>query len=438
MSLFGSIEFKGTDGLTWGEINTLWAGLFGTYQSRSGPAVNWKSALHVTTFLACTRRIAEAVSTVPTKVFKKPRGQAKREDGYDHPLYDLLDSEPNEWQDPLQFKETLAVHCAVTNNAYAFKNVVRGKLVELIPIVPTHVQAKWTPDRTPYYKVTAPDGSQEDFTTDEILHIRGLSWDGLQGLDAVQLLREPLGLALASEQTHAMLHAHGARPSGIVSVNKNLYEKELVRLAAWVKKHYTGLDNVSRVMILDNDAKFTPFDMKGVDTQHIELRKFEIESICHGMGVLPIVIGYPAEMAARAAAETLIAMHLVHTIRPWHRRFEKAFDRQCLTRADRRAGYYTKFIDGEFLRATAKDRAEYNKVALGGAGAPGWATINDVRDWDDMDEYKGGDHIYAPVNAGPIGPDGVPIVPNPRQSSGNKTELVSASPPETDTASRAR
>ena len=42
---------------------------------------------------------------------------------------------------------------------------------------------------------------------------------------------------------------------------------------------------------------------------------------------LPIVIGYPAEMAARAAAETLIAMHLVHTIRPWHRRFEKAFNR---------------------------------------------------------------------------------------------------------------
>ena len=36
---------------------------------------------------------------------------------------------------------------------------------------------------------------------------------------------------------------------------------------------------------------------------------------------------------------------------------------------------------------------------MGGAGAPGWATINDVRDWDDMDEYEGGDHIYAPVNA---------------------------------------
>ena len=74
------------------------------------------------------------------------------------------------------------------------------------------------------------------------------------------------------------------------------------------------------------------------------------------------MIGYPAEMAARAAAETLIAMHLVHTIRPWHRRFEQAFNRQLLLRSERKQGYYTKFIDGEFLRATAKDRSEYNKV----------------------------------------------------------------------------
>jgi HK97 family phage portal protein len=418
MSLFGSLarEFKAADGLSWGQIDQLWAGMLGSYQSKSGPAVGWKTALHATTFLGCTRRIAEAVSTVPTKVYQKPRG-GKRVEAFDHALYDLLDSEPNEWQDSLQFKETLAVHCAVTSNAYAFINRVRGKIVELVPIIPTHVQPQYAQDRaSAFYRVTAPDGTQAEIPYNDILHIRGLSWDGLNGLDIVQLLREPLGLALAAEQTHAMLHAHGARPSGIVSVSKNLDEKELIRLAAWVRKHYGGLDNVSRVMILDNDAKFTPFDMKGVDSEHLKTREHEIESICHGMGVLPIVLGYPAAIAARAAAETLVAMHLVHTIRPWHRRFEKAFNRQLLTREERKQGFYTKFLDGEFLRATAKDRAEYNKVALGGAGSVGWATINTVRDWDDMDEYEFGDHIYGPVNAGPIGADGIPKVAAPAPS----------------------
>lgn len=415
MSLFGSIarEFKATDGLSWGQIDQLWGSLFGARQAKSGVPVNWTTALRVTTFLACVRRIAEAVSTVPVKVYQGRRGESGRTEAYDHPLYDLLDSGPNEWQDSLQFRETLAVHAAVTSNAYAFKSRVRGQLVELIPLVPTHVIPRRGPNFTIIYRVTAPDGTTEDMGPDQIFHLRGLSWDGLVGMDLVALLREPLGLALATEQTHAMLHAHGARPSGIVSVASNLDEKELIRLAAWVRKHYGGLDNVSRVMVLDNDAKFTPFDMKGVDTQHIELRKHQVEEICHGMGVMPLVIGHPAEMAARAAAETILAMHLAHTIRPWHRRFEKAFDRQLLTKDDRRQGYYTKFIDGEFLRATAKDRAEYNKVALGGAGNVGWATLNDVRGWDDMDDIDGGDHIYAPINCGPIGADGIPQVAKP-------------------------
>src|SRR4051812_26582749 len=109
----------------------------------------------------------------------------------------------------------LAVHCVVTNSAYAFKNKVRGKLVELNPIIPTQVQTKCPGDRTPYCVVTAPDDTQESFCFDEIVHMRGLWWDGLNGLGAVQLLQEPLGLARANEQTHAILHANGARRSGI-------------------------------------------------------------------------------------------------------------------------------------------------------------------------------------------------------------------------------
>jgi hypothetical protein len=101
---------------------------------------------------------------------------------------------------------------------------------------------------------------------------------------------------------------------------------------------------------------------------------------------------------------------LVHTVRPWHRRFEKSMDRQLLTPEDRKSGLYTKFIDSEFLRAAAKDRAEYNKIALGGGGNPGWASINDVRGWDDMDAHPGADNIYAPTNIGPIGPDGIPQI----------------------------
>lgn len=417
MSLFGSIarELKGADGLTWGQINELWAGLLGGgVQSKSGPAVGWLSALRCSAMLAGTRRITDAVATVPCKVKQGTVGTNKVRDATDHSLYNLLATAPNEWMDSLQFRETLIAHAVVARGGFAFINRVRGKIVELILLGAGHCQVKPQPDRSIKYLITAPDGTSALLDQSMIFYVRGLSWDGYHALEAVHLAREALGLSLAIEQTHAMLHAHGARPSGLVSVTKQLDEKELIRLAAWVRKHYGGLDNVSRVMILDNDAKFTPFDMKGVDAQHIELRKFEIEEVCRFLGIMPMVIGFPAEMAARAAVDSIMSMHLAHTVRPWHRRFEYAANRQLLTKEELAQGFYVKLIDGEFLRATARDRAEYNKAALGGGATPGWATPNDVRGWDDMDQHDGGDHIYAPLNSGPIGLDGVPILPAPR------------------------
>lgn len=427
MSLFGEIarEFKAADGLTWGQIDSLWSGLLGGYQSKAGPAVGWLSSLRVNTMLACTRRIAEAVATVPHKLYQLAPG-GRRTEAVSHSLYDLLDTGPNEWQDSLQFFETKAAHAALAGNAYSFINRVQGKIAELIIIEPGRCIPKQNPDYSISYRVSAPDGTVETFDQSLIWHVRGLSWDGYRGLDIVQLARESIGLALASEQTHAMVHAHGARPSGVVSVDKNLDEKELIRLAAWVRKHYGGLDNVSRVMVLDNDAKFTPFDMKGVDMQHIELRKFEIEEICRAMGVLPMVIGHPADMAARAAVDSIMGLHLVNTVRPWHRRFEKSMNRQLLTPKERESGLYCKFVDNEFLRAAAKDRAEYNKIALGGGANPGWATINDVRGWDDMDAIDGGDNIYAPVNLGPIDKDGIPKVAKPAAAAPAKPDPTAA------------
>src|SRR4051794_28363297 len=103
MSLFGAIApaIKASNGLSWGDINSLWSGLGGGYRARSGVSVSWVTALRVTTFLACTRRLAEAVSTVPTKLYQRTRQQRSRTEAFDHPVYDLLNSQPNEWQDSL-------------------------------------------------------------------------------------------------------------------------------------------------------------------------------------------------------------------------------------------------------------------------------------------------------------------------------------------------
>jgi HK97 family phage portal protein len=149
------------------------------------------------------------------------RGLTKIEPARDHSLYDLLTVRPNDWTTSFEFRETLVLHAAM-GNAYVFKNVVRGKIIELILLNPGRVEKFQREDWSIYYKVTSKSGEVMEFPAETIWHVRGPSWDGYLGLDVMQLAREALGLSIATEETHARLHAKGVRPSGTYSVDGTL------------------------------------------------------------------------------------------------------------------------------------------------------------------------------------------------------------------------
>lgn len=412
MGLFKAISsglgfnFKATESLTTGKLDTLWGSLFGgLVQSKAGPAITWESALRVTTALACVRRIAEGISTIPCTLYQKTGNNGVKE-AIDHPLYQLLNGMPNEWMDSLIFRESMTAHAALTGDALCYISRVNGRIDELIPIPPGRYTIQYNENFTlTYYLHGIHDQVFRQVDKSQLWHLRGLSWNGLQGLNLKGLIREALGLALATEQTHSMMHANGARPSGLITVKSETGEQELLRLSAWVRANYGGLDNTSRIMILGDDAKFTPFDLKGVDSQHLETRKFQIEEVCRAFGVMPVLVGHPAEMAARAAISEILMIHLVHCIRPWHRRFEYSMNAQLLTQKERDAGFYFRFNDAEFLRTAVQNRAQYNQIALGGGGNPAWVTVNEVRRWEDLppDSNPESDKLFAPVNVAPPG-----------------------------------
>jgi HK97 family phage portal protein len=412
-----SREVKNEESTRYGLVDQMWADFFhGGAMSRSSISVNWKKALTVTTVLACTRRIAEGNATVPFKLYRKVDG--KRMEATDHPLYDLLSTKPNDWQSSVEFRETQAFHAVLAGNAYAYKNTVGDKILELILLDPGRCKPKQATDYSINYQLTGLDGSQVTVPAENIWHLRGPSWDTVEGLDIVKLTREAIGLAIATEQSHAAFHANGVRPSGLISVDGVLKEKELIRLAAWVRKNFAGVDNTGKLMAVDRNATFTSTQIKGVDAEHVATRAFQVEQICSALGVMPIMIGHSDKTATYASTENMLLAHLVHTVRPWHRRTEGSADSQLLTREERRQGYYTGFTDGEFLRAAAKDRADFNKIALGGGGNPGWLTPNEVRGHEDLEPINGGDKLYMPQNIAPIGPDGRAMMPETQSSTG--------------------
>ncbi|MDO8683116.1 MAG: phage portal protein [Armatimonadota bacterium] len=375
----------------------------GGTRAKSGVVVNSDTALQVTTALACVKKLADALASVPVKVYRARDG--KREEARDHPLYDVLATQPNQRDTSLEFRETLAFHMSLTGNAFCHIVRVGNRVVELIPIDPGKVTIIRGDARTTY---TIDGQTDKVLTTDQIWHLRGPSWNGHCGLDAVRLLREALGLAMATEQSHAAIHANGVMPSGMVSFKATLDEPNLIRAAAWVKANYAGLENAAKAMVMDKEATWTPFRMTGVDSEHIETRKMQAQEICHGFNVLPIMIGISENNTSYASSEQMFNAHLVHTVRPLHSRVAGSMDRWLLSPSERKAGFYTGFVVADFINPAMKDKAEFYKIALGGGGAPGWLTPNEVRAFDELASYEGGDHLYVPVNTRPMEPDGMP------------------------------
>ncbi len=374
--------------------------IYGGRESKSGLSINWQNALEVTTALACARVLAEGVAQVPLKLYRQNADGRGGEEAKDHPLFDVLYRKPNDWQTSFAFRETMMLHLVMCGNFFAYKVRVRGTVRELIPFSPGSVSVKQLPDLSLAYTVNSPGESSKTFGADQIWHVRGPSWNSWMGLEPVKLAREALGLALATEEHHSRMHANSAMPSGIFSVEGNLNDAEHKRLTAWIDQKMAGLRNVGKPFVLDRGAKWLDQQVKGVDTQHLETRRYQVEEICRAFRVMPIMVGHSDKTATYASAEQMFLAHVMYSLLPWGTRIEQAIGTDLLD-VSRDVGVVAKFNWNGLQRGAFKDRTDSYSKALGAGGSPAWMTPNEVRALEEMNPIDGGDELPKPTNVAP-------------------------------------
>jgi len=250
-------------------------------------------------------------------------------------------------------------------------------------------------DGTMTYVVTGRDGSTRTLGEDDVWQIRGPSWDGQTSIPILRMAREAVGLAMATEETQALLHKNGVRTTGHYSVEGNLTEQQQKNLLTWILKNFGGA-NSGTPMVLDRAAKWTPHTMTGVDAQHLETRLHQVKEICRFFRVLPIMVMESDKAATYASVEQMLIAHLVHTLLPWYERLEQSADVFLLTEQERRQGYYTYLDPKGLLRGALKDTAEFLSKLV----QLGILTRNEAREDLDKNPLEGLDEPLTPINMG--------------------------------------
>jgi HK97 family phage portal protein len=384
--------------------------------TKAGVSVTREKALGVATVLACGRVLADGIAQVPWRVMRKQASAVSRYperlEADEHSYHDVLKTQPNGWQSSFEFRETLTFHVLFGRyGAFAYKNTVRvmgQDHHELILLDPARVEPEQAPDWSITYKVRGKDGTTQTLRQDQVWHIRGPSWDGFRSMDLIQLAREAIGLASVLEDSQARMHVNGVKPSDTYSVDGTLSETQQKQLTAWIKLQ-AAADNIGNPLILDRSAKLIARGWSSADAQLLESRRYQVEEICRAFRVMPIMIGYSDKTATFASAEAMFLAHKVHTLTPWYRRIQQSADVQLLTRADRRAGYYTHLDPSGLLMGDLRATAEHlTRLTLGGI-----MVRNEARAKLELNPLEGLDEPLTPTNM-TNDPSGAPA--------GNKTD----------------
>jgi len=333
--------------------------MLGRRTSATGKVVNVKTAIEVSAVFACLRVIANGIAQVPFKVMRQSEDGKTRLPAVKHPLYELLKCRPNEWQTSFEYREMLAMHMVLCGNAFSFVNRSnRAGVMELIPFEPGCVTVKRADDWTLTYEVRGQDGKTQPFPANAIWHLRGPSWNGWMGLEAVQLAREAIGLAMATEEQQGRMQKNGVRASGTYSVEGTLKEDQYKSLKKWIEDNHTGIENAGSPMVMDRNAKWLQHSMTGVDAQTLETRRNQVEEICRFALVNPIMVGAESKNTTYASAEQMFLAHVVHCLSPHYARIEQSADVNLLTKEERADGYYTNFIDAGLLRGSIETQKD--------------------------------------------------------------------------------
>ena len=356
----------------------------------AGVAVNEKTALQVSTVLACVKAIADGCATPPMHVYRElPNGT--RQKATNIPEYRLLSRRPNAWQTSFEWRRQMTLHAALTGTGLSIK--VRGgngRVTELLPVEPGRWDVRKINRYELRYRCYDEFGLIGEFGPDDVFVLHGLQWDWHESINAITLAKAAIGLSIATERSQAAMHANGMKPSGVYTVEGSLNAEQHERLAAFIKRK-SGPEAAGAPLVLDRSAKWQNLSITGVDAQHVETRRLQIEEVCRAYGVFPIMVGHSDKAATFASSEAFFAAHVKHTLAPWHRAWAQRIDEMLL---DGAGPLFAEFDTRYLTAGSMVDRAQWARTMV----EMGIYTRNEIRDFEGLDPLDGLDEPLTPLN----------------------------------------
>lgn len=303
-------------------------------KSTSGIEVNEMTAMGYAPFWRAVNLIASDVAGMPCDIFKRQKDGGKKY-ADQHPAAALLRDKPADWWSARTMIETGTYHANVFGNAYL--PIVRdmmGNPVEIGLADPCGMMIRIMEDGTKWF-IWYQDGVAVRVPDRDMIHIKGLSRDGICGFSQLQLFRNALGVGMSAQEFGGRLFSQGANMSGLLMVPGHFSEEKIRNtMSAW-NSMQTGLNQAHKVALLQDGVKFQPLSIDPDKAQFLGTREFEVrQTVSNITGVPPHMLG-DSTRTSHNSLESESQTYLSRCLNPWLKRWESELRCKLLTTKER-------------------------------------------------------------------------------------------------------
>jgi HK97 family phage portal protein len=316
-------------------------------------------ALGISVLYACINLISDSVASLGWHVLENVA--EGKEKALKHPNYNLLHTAPNPQTTSFMFRKTLIIHALLWGNGYA--------LIERDGA--NRVKAFWIQ----YPKDVIPERNE---TTGEIfyqtksgkipeydmIHIMGLSTDGLKGKGVVKTHAEQLGIVLDAQKYGADLFNRGATIGGILSTDINLTPDQQKQLRdAWNADTH-GRDNNHKTKVLGGGLKYQRVGLSPEEAQFLLTRERGAYEICSMLQVPPFMVGLTEKSTSWGTGiEQQQIGFLKFCLTPWLKRIEQEVDKKAF-REQEKGKFFNSFNVNSLLKADIASQTTHVQAML--------------------------------------------------------------------------
>ena len=358
------------------------------------PDIDGDFAMKISTVWACVRLLSQTISTLPIHV--KERDGDRRRVRYDHPVSQLL-GKPSPKMNGVSLRSVLMASALLRGNAYAFITERDSKQypTRLDFVLPQNVSL-WEGDDDVYYSIL---GSSVRIPSRDVVHIKGLSTNGLLGISPIRQHARLLDLSGNSLDFARSFYKNGCRTTGVFKTADKLSDAAYNRLYSQLRDNYFGTKNVGKPLLLEGGLDYSAVTIPPEDAQFIATRLQSVDEIAAIYGVPPHMVGNQSHSTYSNNEQQNLELYNL-TLRPWIVAFEAELNDKLFLEREKSRLYVDIDAKGLLRADTAARTNFYREMYYIGA-----MNANEIRACEDLDGYEGGDVFYRQTNLEPVNND---------------------------------